>query len=44
VFTTVREAVPGEEFADLVAQLPREFYEMLEPVGLRAGGRRGDGR
>jgi uncharacterized protein (DUF2267 family) len=44
VFTTVREAVPGEEFADLVAQLPREFYEMLEPVGLRAGGRRGGGR
>jgi uncharacterized protein (DUF2267 family) len=33
VLTTLREAVTGDEFDDMVAQLPKEFREMIEPVG-----------
>ncbi|MBO4208567.1 DUF2267 domain-containing protein [Micromonospora echinofusca] len=32
VFTTVREAVTGGEFDDLMAQLPRDYREMVEPA------------
>lgn len=41
VLTTMREAVSGDEFDDMVAQLPREFRELIEPVGVPAGARRG---
>jgi uncharacterized protein (DUF2267 family) len=44
VLTTLREAVAGDEFEDMVAQLPKEFWEVAEPVDSRAGGRRGGGR
>jgi uncharacterized protein (DUF2267 family) len=40
VLSTLREAVPGDEFEDTVAQLPKEFWEVVEPVGA-PGGRRG---
>lgn len=43
VFGTLRDAVTGDEFDDMVAQLPREFYEMLQPAGGRLGGRGGGG-
>ncbi|SCL28003.1 Uncharacterized conserved protein, DUF2267 family [Micromonospora rhizosphaerae] len=32
VFTTLREAVSGGEFDDLVVQMPRDYREMVEPV------------
>lgn len=32
VFTTVREAVTGGEFDDVMAQLPRDYREMVEPA------------
>ncbi|HEX7746710.1 MAG TPA: DUF2267 domain-containing protein [Micromonosporaceae bacterium] len=35
VFTTLREAVTSGEFDDLLAQLPREFAELAEPVTVR---------
>ncbi|MEV4631534.1 DUF2267 domain-containing protein [Micromonospora sp. NPDC049523] len=38
VLTTVREAVTGGEFDDVMAQLPREFRDLVEPV-LMPGGR-----
>jgi uncharacterized protein (DUF2267 family) len=41
VLTTLREAVDGDEFEDMVAQLPKEFWEVIEPVGSHAGGRQG---
>lgn len=41
VLTTLREAVAGDEFEDMVAQLPKEFWEVIQPVGSQAGGRRG---
>jgi uncharacterized protein (DUF2267 family) len=41
VLTTLREAVAGDEFEDMLAQLPKEFGEVVEPVAARAGGRRG---
>jgi uncharacterized protein (DUF2267 family) len=44
VLTTLREAVAGDEFEDMVAQLPKEFGEVIEPVGSQAGGRRTRGR
>ncbi|SCL32755.1 Uncharacterized conserved protein, DUF2267 family [Micromonospora rhizosphaerae] len=34
VLTTLREAVPRDEFEDMVAQLPKDFWEVV-PVGLR---------
>jgi uncharacterized protein (DUF2267 family) len=37
-FTTVREAVTGGEFDDVMSQLPREFRDLVEPV-LMPGGR-----
>jgi uncharacterized protein (DUF2267 family) len=39
VLTTLREAVPGDEFEDMVAQLSKEFREVFEPVASPAGGR-----
>jgi uncharacterized protein (DUF2267 family) len=32
VLTTVREAVPGYEFGDMIAQLPKDFWKVIEPV------------
>ncbi|MEH0830157.1 MULTISPECIES: DUF2267 domain-containing protein [unclassified Micromonospora] len=32
VFCTLREAVTGGEFDDLVTQLPRDYREMVEPA------------
>lgn len=40
VFSTLREAVKLREFEDMVAQLPKDFSEVLAPVGPSAGGRR----
>ncbi|MET8087449.1 DUF2267 domain-containing protein [Micromonospora sp. NPDC005237] len=37
VLTTLREAVSRDEFEDAMAQLPKEFRQVIEPVG--AGGR-----
>ncbi|MFG3557126.1 DUF2267 domain-containing protein [Micromonospora sp. NPDC047557] len=37
VLTTLREAVTRDEFEDAMAQLPKEFRQVTEPVG--AGGR-----
>jgi uncharacterized protein (DUF2267 family) len=37
--TTLREAVSRDEFDDAVAQLPKEFWQVIEPVGA-GGGRR----
>lgn len=41
VFTTTREAVPADEFDDMVAQLPKEFWEVAQPEGESAGAPRG---
>ncbi|MEV0157266.1 DUF2267 domain-containing protein [Micromonospora sp. NPDC050686] len=32
VFTTVREAITGGEFDDVVVQLPRDYREVVEPA------------
>ncbi|TCB94342.1 DUF2267 domain-containing protein [Micromonospora zingiberis] len=32
VFTTIREAVTGGEFDELVVQLPRDYRDMVEPA------------
>jgi uncharacterized protein (DUF2267 family) len=37
VMTTVREAVTGGEFEDVMAQLPNEFWEVVEPTSWRGG-------
>ena len=37
--TTLREAVSRDEFEDTLAQLPKEFRQVIEPVGA-GGGRR----
>lgn len=37
VLTTLREAVPGDEFEDMVAQVSKEFREVFEPVASPAG-------
>ncbi|MBQ0905504.1 DUF2267 domain-containing protein [Micromonospora sp. U21] len=37
VLTTLREAVSRDQFEDALAQLPKEFQQVIEPVG--AGGR-----
>ncbi|MFE9691895.1 DUF2267 domain-containing protein [Micromonospora sp. NPDC005806] len=39
VLTTLREAVTRDEFENTVAQLPKEFRQVIEPVGA-GGGRR----
>ncbi|WP_446209774.1 DUF2267 domain-containing protein [Micromonospora sp. IBSANI012] len=41
VLTTLREAVSRDEFEDAMAQLPKEFRQVIEPVG--AGGRQRPG-
>jgi uncharacterized protein (DUF2267 family) len=33
VLTTLRDAVAADEFDDMMAQLPKEFRETIEPVG-----------
>jgi len=38
VLTTLREAVPGYEFGDMIAQLPKDFSKVIQPV--RAPGER----
>jgi uncharacterized protein (DUF2267 family) len=35
VLATVREAVTGGEFEDVLSQLPREFTDLIEPVSRR---------
>src|SRR3954469_8784307 len=35
VLTTVREAVTGGEFEDIVQQLPDEFWRVIEPTSWR---------
>ncbi|WP_130330978.1 DUF2267 domain-containing protein [Micromonospora kangleipakensis] len=40
VLTTLREAVPGDEFEGMAAQLPSEFRGVVGLVGTDAGGRR----
>lgn len=40
VFATLREAVTGGEFDDLLAQLPADFAEVAEPVAARSARRR----
>jgi uncharacterized protein (DUF2267 family) len=32
VFTTLREAITGGEFHDVVVQLPRDYRDMVEPA------------
>ena len=32
VFTTLREAISGGEFDDIVVQLPRDYRDMVEPA------------
>lgn len=39
VFATLREAVTGGEFEDLLAQLPADFAEVAEPIVVRSGQR-----
>lgn len=40
VFKTICKEVTSEEFDDVLAQLPAEFWDMREPVGARAGAQR----
>ena len=37
VLTTLREAVSRDQFEDAVAQLPKEFRQVIEPVGAGGG-------
>ncbi|WP_433124647.1 DUF2267 domain-containing protein [Micromonospora sp. CA-240977] len=39
VLTTLREAVSRDEFEDAMAQLPKEFRQVIEPVGAGGGQR-----
>lgn len=32
VFTTLREAITGGEFDDVMTQLPRRYHDLVEPV------------
>ncbi|WP_406079452.1 DUF2267 domain-containing protein [Micromonospora sp. NBC_00858] len=41
VLTTLREAVSRDQFEDAVAQLPKEFQQVIEPVGAGGGQRHG---
>jgi uncharacterized protein (DUF2267 family) len=38
VFTTLREAVTGGEFDDIMSQLPQDFNDLVEPATSRGGG------
>ncbi|MFE9656852.1 DUF2267 domain-containing protein [Micromonospora sp. NPDC006431] len=40
VFTTLREAITGGEFNDVVVQLPRDFRDIVEPALAPASARR----
>lgn len=40
VFCTLREAITGGEFQDVVVQLPRDFRDMVEPALAPAAARR----
>ncbi|QLQ35492.1 DUF2267 domain-containing protein [Micromonospora robiginosa] len=40
VFTTLREAISGGEFSDVVVQLPRDYRDMVEPALAPAATRR----
>jgi uncharacterized protein (DUF2267 family) len=42
VLTTVREAVSGGEFDDIMQQLPDEFWQVVEPTSWRGGPRPAD--
>lgn len=37
VFTTLREAISGGEFDDIMTQLPREYHDLVEPVLMPGG-------
>lgn len=37
VLTTTRESVTEGEFEDVMSQLPKEFGEIVPPMGVRAG-------
>jgi uncharacterized protein (DUF2267 family) len=37
VLTTLREAVTTGEFKDMVSQLPKDFWELIEPSAAPAG-------
>lgn len=41
VLTTVRDAVTAGEFEDVMSQLPKEFGEIVQPLGARVGVPRG---
>ncbi|SDY97735.1 Uncharacterized conserved protein, DUF2267 family [Micromonospora pattaloongensis] len=41
VLATVRQAITGTEFEDVVSQLPKEYWEVITPVGVEVGVRRG---
>ena len=38
ILTTVREAVSGGEFSDMIEQLPDEFWQIIEPTSWRGDG------
>ncbi|MEV0002854.1 DUF2267 domain-containing protein [Micromonospora sp. NPDC050980] len=40
VFATLREAISGGEFSDVVVQLPRDYRDMVEPALAPAATRR----
>jgi uncharacterized protein (DUF2267 family) len=42
VMTTVREAVTGGEFHEVMQQLPDEFWDVVEPTSWRGGPRPAD--
>jgi uncharacterized protein (DUF2267 family) len=42
VLTTVREAVSGGEFEEVMQQLPHEFWDVVEPTSWRGGQRPAD--
>lgn len=39
VFATVRDAVPAYEFGDTLAQLPKDYWEITQPMSMRRGAR-----
>ncbi|MFS8478828.1 MAG: DUF2267 domain-containing protein [Micromonosporaceae bacterium] len=39
VLTTMRETVSADEFDDMVAQLPKEFWQVVQPEDVPAGAR-----
>lgn len=40
VFTTLREAISGGEFDDIMTQLPRRYHDLVEPALLPGGSAR----